>query len=263
MIEEPTGASEEYLRTGKVVVPVADEEALRWITGRVADIVRQESGSTEKDDQLLLNGIHRVVDGDRLNEFRVSVIQSLNADPEFRRRYLAVARPTLEELVGNELVMQKRVNLSIQMPKDASSLLAVHADTWSGDSPFEIVVWLPLVDCHGTKSMYFLPGDAEASTSIGQRLFDGGARSSDDVYRMIAPEVEWLTVKWGEVLLFDQSLPHGNVVNETSETRWSMNCRFKSPFSPYGDKKLGEFFEPITMRPCSLRGMRYRLPEIR
>jgi len=111
--------------------------------------------------------------------------------------------------------------------------------------------------------MYFLPGDAEASTAIGQRLFDEGARSSDDVYRMIAPDVEWLTVQWGEVLFFDQSLPHGNVVNDTDETRWSMNCRFKSPFSPYGDKKLGEFFEPITMRPCSLRGMRYRLPEIR
>lgn len=263
MIEEPTGVSGEYLRTGKVIVPVADDASLDWITRRVADTVRRESGSDEQDDQALLNGIHEHVSGDRLNDFRVAIIQTLNADPEFRRRYLAVARPTLEQLVGNELVMQKRVNLSIQMPDDASSLLAVHADTWSGDSPFEIVVWLPLVDCHGTKSMYFLPGDAEASAQIGQRLFDGGARTSDEVYAMISQDVEWLTVRRGEVLLFDQSLPHGNVVNDTNETRWSMNCRFKSPFSPYGDKKLGEFFEPVTMRPCTLRGMRYRLPEVR
>ena len=43
--------------------------------------------------------------------------------------------------------MQMRVNLSIQLPRDKSSLLPVHSDVWSGDSPFETVVWLPLVDC--------------------------------------------------------------------------------------------------------------------
>ena len=36
-------------------------------------------------------------------------------------------------------------------------LLPTHADTWSGDSPFEVVVWVPLVNCYKTKSMYILP----------------------------------------------------------------------------------------------------------
>ena len=27
----------------------------------------------------------------------------------------------------------------------------------SGDSPFEVVVWIPLVDCYKTKTMYILP----------------------------------------------------------------------------------------------------------
>ena len=53
--------------------------------------------------------------------------------------------------------MQQKINLSIQFPKDASSLLEVHADTWSGNSPFELVVWIPLVNCYKTKSMYILP----------------------------------------------------------------------------------------------------------
>ena len=54
--------------------------------------------------------------------------------------------------------------------------------------------------------------------------------------------MEWLELKYGQVLIFDQSIPHGNVVNNEIETRWSMNCRFKGIFTPYGDKKLGEFF---------------------
>ena len=53
--------------------------------------------------------------------------------------------------------MQKNISLSIQMPKDKSSVLPIHSDVWSGVSPFDIVVWIPLVDCYNTKSMYILP----------------------------------------------------------------------------------------------------------
>jgi hypothetical protein len=41
-----------------------------------------------------------------------------------------------------------------------------------------------------------------------------------------------------------------------------MNCRFKGVFTPYGDKKLGEFFEPVTLRAASKTGMEYKLPEV-
>ena len=64
------------------------------------------------------------------------------------------------------------------------------------------------------------------------------------------------------MLIFNQALPHGNIVNNEKETRWSMNCRFKSVFSPYGDKKLGEFFEPITLRVTSELAIKYNLPKI-
>ena len=53
--------------------------------------------------------------------------------------------------------MQRRVNLSIQLPRDNSSLLPIHSDIWGGNSPFDLVVWVPLVDCYKTKSMYLLP----------------------------------------------------------------------------------------------------------
>ena len=68
-----------------------------------------------------------------------------------------MAKPYIEAIAGNELAMQK-INLSIQLPQDDSSLLAVHSDVWGrATSPFEIVVWVPLVDCYKTKTMYILP----------------------------------------------------------------------------------------------------------
>ena len=67
----------------------------------------------------------------------------------------------------------------------------------------------------------------------------------------------------GQILLFNQCLPHGNVINRENETRWSLNCRFKSVFSPYKDKKIGEFFEPISLRKISQLAINYKLPEIK
>ena len=63
-------------------------------------------------------------------------------------------------------------------------------------------------------------------------------------------------------MIFNQSLPHGNIVNKETQTRWSLNCRFKSVFSPYRDKKIGEFFEPITLKPVSELAIDYNLPKI-
>jgi len=156
------------------------------------------------------------------------------------------------------LAMQRRVNLSVQLPNDDSSLLPVHADVWSGDSPFEIVVWLPLVDCRKTKSMYLLPPGPDRAVS--GRLQEFASRSAEDLFRAIEPDVEWIDIQFGQVLLFAQSLMHGNRINLEPDTRWSMNCRFKSLFSPYADKRLGEFFEPITVRAATRLGMDYKLP---
>ena len=56
-----------------------------------------------------------------------------------------------------KLQCKEKINLSIQMPHDDKALLPVHSDVWSGCSPFEVVVWTPLVDCKKTQSMFVYP----------------------------------------------------------------------------------------------------------
>ena len=155
--------------------------------------------------------------------------------------------------------MQRRINLSIQLPGDDSSLLPVHSDVWAGDSPYEVVLWVPYVSCYGTKSMYFC--DATRDANVQDRLGELRQQTSEDLYDLIKADAPFVDVPYGDVIIFTQNVMHGNRVNEESETRWSSNCRFKSALSPYADKKLGEFFEPITLRPATRLGLRYRIPE--
>ena len=156
--------------------------------------------------------------------------------------------------------MQLRINLSIQLPNDDSSLLPVHADVWAGDSPYEVVLWIPYVNVYGTKTMFILPRDKDERYQA--RMGELKLKSADELYRTIEPDLRWLDIPYGNVLLFTQNVMHGNIVNREPETRWSTNCRFKSVFSPYHDKKLGEFFEPILVRPATTIGAEYRLPSV-
>tara|TARA_B100001540_G_scaffold204562_1_gene180200 strand:- start:99 stop:929 length:831 start_codon:yes stop_codon:yes gene_type:complete len=258
--DDEVSLGNQYLNDGFVVAPVADLAAFERITSFMAGAVAEMLDEKYSDAESFLNSIHRLVKSESLNSFRLALIQRMNAATWFRAAYFRLARPTLEQLVGNELAMQLRVNLSIQTPGDDQSLLPVHADVWSGDSPYEVVVWLPLVHCFGTKAMYILPPLADKELRSDFQKY--ASKTSDELFERIQASVVWIEIKPGEVLFFNQNLPHGNRVNEENETRWSMNCRFKSVFSPYGDKKLGEFFEPVTLKPASRVGMSYRFPSL-
>jgi len=251
---------ERFLTEGHVILPVEDRDGLDRIRATIAMLAARHLGTEMPDDVGgFLDGIHNRVTGEDLNGLRLAVIEGLNGENWARPTYYRLARGGLECLVGNELAMQRRLNLSVQMPEDTSSLLPVHSDVWDGDSPFEIVAWLPLVDVHRTKSMFLLPPEANARAEA--RWGDLAGKSTEDLFRAIEPELTWLEIPYGNILLFQQNLMHGNTINREPTTRWSMNCRFKSVMSPYAEKRLGDFFEPITLRAATRLGMTYKLPE--
>jgi len=253
--------SNEYLNNGYIIREADDSLALEWIRNQFDRLIKELLPETKDiNTEKLLNNIHKYISASELNDFRLEIIRSINSIEKFREMYFLVARSYLESLVGNELSMQLRVNLSIQLPNDGSSLLPIHSDVWSGDSPFEVVVWMPLVNCYKSKSMYILPSEKYAE--FHKEFKNNTSSDSEELFQNIKKQIQWLDVSYGKILIFDQGLPHGNRVNEEIETRWSLNCRFKSVFTPYGDKKIGEFFEPITLKAASKKGMTYELPEI-
>jgi sporadic carbohydrate cluster 2OG-Fe(II) oxygenase len=259
LTDEDLALGERYLNDGHVISPVEDRAALDRMRDHIAALAARFLGiAPPKDPQSFLNCIGDHVQAAKLNDLRLAVINGANAEPWFRECYYAIGRKLLSAIVGNELVMQRRVNLSIQLPDDDSSLLPVHADVWSGDSPYEVVMWLPLVNCFGTKAMYLMPPAKDAA--IQSRFSDFNGKSSEDLFKAIQGDVRFIDISYGQVIVFNHNLMHGNRVNRETETRWSMNCRFKSLFSPYADKRLGEFFEPITIRPATRVGMGHRLP---
>lgn len=247
--------AKEFVKKGYVIFPV-DKKKLDILQKTISSFAGNKSlNPTNFLNKFKVKNIKK-----DLNKVRVNIIKKINSEKKFRKIFFDISRHPLEVLIGNEICMQKNLNLSIQLPKDPTSLLPLHADVLNGDSPFEVVQWLPFVDCYKTKTMYLLP--ANKSKNYLKLIKKYKNKGTEFIYKKIKRNLIWLNVPYGKCVIFNQNLFHGNIVNKENETRWSINCRYKSLFSPYKDKKFDEFFEPIIIRPATKIGLEFKFPII-
>lgn len=238
---------------------IADCEAPDILAGIIADLRRDASrwladqgrGGSMGD----LAASHAVVQAEDINPLRLHLFAQLNTDQSIRIRYLRLARRLLEHLVGNELAMQVKVNLSIQQPDDPTSVLDIHSDVWTGDSPFQVVLWTPLTDTRDSNAMFFLP--PRESADAFRRVQSGELGSMSDVMHAYCDRISIIDLHVGQVLVFNSNCLHGNRLNETPTSRWSLNCRFTSLLAPATnpERRLGTYYTPITIRPATRVGI--------
>jgi sporadic carbohydrate cluster 2OG-Fe(II) oxygenase len=258
---QESALAEEFAANGYVIRPVDDKAMLDELRGQIVEIACEHLQLPFPNDvDEFLNHFEKRCPIEKLNEVRLGTYRKMNAQPWFRPTYFALARSIIETLVGNELAMQNRVNLSIQLPEDNSSLLPIHADAFGGETPFQVVEWLPLVNCYKTKSMFILPRKMSEKSYAEFTKYEN--KGMDSLFDEVKDDLVWLDVPYGNVLVFSTNYLHGGVVNREPETRWTMNCRLTGLFTPYrgAEKKLGSFYLPITTRPVTKIGITYSEP---
>ena len=253
---EEIALSADFLQNGFVV---RDAESPKLLEGIRHDVT-QIATNWLKQNQLESNSFdlansHDFVTNERLNDLRLSIFTEINKITDIRQRYFWLARQSLTTLVSNELAMQNKVNISIQQPKDESSVLPIHSDIWTGDSPFQVVLWVPLTDASSSNSMFLLPPNE--SREARQRVAAGEFKSMDQIESEYHSQMVTMVVPYGKVLIFDSNCLHGNVLNETKTGRWSINCRFTGLLTPFTnpERRLGTYYLPITTRAATKMGL--------
>ncbi len=249
-----------FLRDGFIVETVENKSILDGIRARILEIINTFVNSDIGD----LTQIHNFVTKDRINEIRVHIYNELNSRQDFLEEFYNLAKDHIERIVGNELAAQKKVNFSILMPQDDGSQLKLHADTMSGQSEYEVVLWVPFTNVKESNSVYVM--DFDTTHEMFSNLSNYHVKGMDQLYDAYKHKAKFLEMQYGQFLLFTPTLFHGSIVNRTSTTRVSMNVRFKGLFTPYysGDeteKKLGSFYRPFKVRPATMIGLRHKEPE--
>ncbi len=198
-----------------------------------------------ESEEEFFNGFHRYgLTGAELNRVRLAAVNYFTQTKAAREIFRAVEEP-LVRLLGPDIAVQKTCNVVVQQPGDTDQA-PIHRDAPS-NSHFELIAWIPLVDVYKTKGMFVL--NREHSSRALAKLKRG--ESFQDFCAYTKEHSEPIEVSFGSVCLIQSGLAHGVPLNEESQTRWSLNVRFKNLFSPYGDKGLGDFFEVLQLSPLS------------
>jgi len=249
----------DFLKNGYIIFDIEDKKKLnsikKLLSRQIKSNLKIKKNFIKKN---IFDTFHNHIELKNLNEIRMSIYSSLNSKKDFLKSYFCLAKKHLEILCGNELAMQRKINLSIQLPNDNSSLLPIHSDVWSGCSPFEVVLWVPLVDVYDSKSMFIFPKNINDKVYKKFSLY----KNSQILFDKYKKQIKFLNLKFGQGIIFAHSIIHGNIVNSTNETRWSLNSRFKSLMSPYYKKDIAETFIPVNIKPATNIGLEYEHPKI-
>ena len=133
-----------------------EKESLEAIKKSVEELLKKEFQTND----ILLNTIHEYCDKSDINNIRLKVFRYLNTtNKDWVDIIKKIAGNKIISMIGPDYLIQKQINVSIQMPNDETSLLPIHSDCISGDSPWQLNLWIPLTDAWGTNSMFIVKKD--------------------------------------------------------------------------------------------------------
>ncbi|MDA9956146.1 hypothetical protein N9D06_01785 [Candidatus Pelagibacter sp.] len=258
-----TNHSKSFYTNGYIIGKIENLNYFQKIEKEISKIVLKFL-NLKKKPYFLLENLHKYIDYEQINLLRVEVYKQLNQKKWFREIYFSLAKKTIQDIVGDELAMQSNVNFSFQLPNDSTSQLSIHADSLSGESMFQVVLWIPLMQVSKTSSMYVLSKDESIKNIKNLKKFQH--HGMEKIYHSCKKKIKFLTIKKKQFLLFSPNLLHGNVINKEKITRISMNCRFKNLFSPYNNnqkhfgKRLGYFYSPLKIKPVTQFSLDFKIP---
>jgi sporadic carbohydrate cluster 2OG-Fe(II) oxygenase len=231
-----------FEQSGYVVVEAEDKLPLIESRSKIAEFLRNEYNLVDPDDESLLNTIHDCtnLDDAAANRLVMSAIGYYAKHLDMSEVVFSACQSFLSSVLGPDIASQRNPNIVFQYPL-SSRYSELHTDA-PANSRYEIVAWVPLVNCYGTKSFYIV--DHEASMDMLRRYGSQNEFGSWEAFKEEAVSRSTsLEIGFGSILFFSTSLLHGSAVNCTNESRWTLNTRFKSLFAPCGLKDPFSFYK--------------------
>ena len=245
---------------GFIVLDANKPDVLPVLRDEIYELVQHHFDCSHDDPDFGLNNLHKLCGSftaAELNQRRVSLIKDMNSKIDVGDKIFCAFENSIRSLIGHDILVQKNTNLVIQMPDDPNPS-ELHRDA-PGNSCYELVVWVPLVDCYKTKAMYILSsGSTKAAYENLGKHGDWTAFEKEAIVASQNPKVNF-----GQALFFSTAVLHGSEVNKENETRVSLNIRFKNMFSPSGLKNQYQFFRTLTVSDFTKIGASLELEVLR
>lgn len=251
-----TDALNAFEERGYAILPAVDRKPLDELRARIFDHAKTLVPYKGEKPEDFFNKFHEYgLKSVELNKFRMDLMGWCNRELRVARSLHETFRDHIAALVGPDVVAQKGTNLVVQPPGDKDQT-PTHRDA-PISSHFEVIVWVPLVDVYRTKSMFI--SDRAGSSKSLDMLQSGGSYADFCAY--VEKHSTNLKVDYGQACFFAGGIAHGCPLNVETETRWSLNMRYKNIFSPYGARGINDYFELLTLSPLAKVGFDFEKQE--
>jgi len=225
-------------------------DLIRSITGIASE---QFPGLTQLED------LNQHCTASDVNDLRLSIFHHLNQCYNWRRAIADSIGPILVKHLGPDVYIQKNINISVQLPGDPTSVLSMHSDCMSGDSPFQLNIWIPVTRAYGSNSMFLIERDTSLHLICQQLdLFSETSSASKmrmdqviyDSNNIIDTKKYYVEAQPGDFLIFNPAVLHGNELNTTATTRVSLNVRITNigaptPLANDSDRSFSAYYNPL------------------
>lgn len=192
------------------------------------------------DPQKFLNNFHKLhICEEDVNKYRIDLFKHINKNGTLLEKIFKVLEKDLIKIFGPDIVGQKNVGIVIQRPHD-TGVFPIHRDA-PPNSEHEIVFWIPLVNCFGTKNMNII--SKTQNKKILKMFSENKKNQYNNIIKFYKKNGKYSKINKGQALAFWTGIFHYIPINEESSTRWSLNLRFKNLFSPYGVKGYPDYFK--------------------
>ena len=240
------GISKKFLENGYVIVTAENQEPLIKVKQIIFEKCKQVFNYEGEDADWFFNNyqFHKI-SPDELNIKRLEIIEYCTHSTEVNELIFEAFKKPIIDLLGRDIMVQKVTNLVIQPPEDLNTS-DPHRDTPT-DSFYSIVIWVPLNDSYGTKTLKIL--ELEKSKKL-IKLIQSNPDNWSEVASTVLEKGISAEVPFGSGIILWPNLYHGSEINTETETRWTLNVRYINAFAPKGHKDpldiLNYYVSPTT-----------------
>jgi hypothetical protein len=198
--------------------------------------------------------------GERIVEGMVEVAESIAGGPlnklherpripgleaEIKQALTPMCLDLMSILAGPDAYLQGVPNIRVHRPFDANSIVPFHSDVLYGHSPEEVNYWLNLTPAYETNSLWISREEETEALHRALRQDRLSLSEFEELARRCAAPVDAPTPG---VHPFCCARIHGSILNETPDTRVSLDLRVLGKGARAVVKRRGGYFRPQWLR---------------
>jgi len=135
----------------------------------------------------------------------------------------------IETLCGKELFIQRRATIIMNVPGEGQAKQWPHYELISGISPYSYIIWAPLHDLEDQSGVYCI--NQKESLEVMKKEEESGLVNGPMVLNMMRTQKP-SQLKFGQAVIFNPFVLHGNVTFNSKFARIACNVRFQSYNKP-------------------------------